>query len=104
MREEARHRGKEWWRAETLPIRTTIKKSRAFLARFSAILVSGTIKSEARNPKSETISKLKMIEISKRGGIFIFKNFCDFGNLNLFRVSSFGIRVSQRGKDMLAKE
>ena len=49
------------------------------------------IKSEARNPKSETNSKL---EFSKaQNAKFVSFDNLNFGNLDLFRISILGFRI-----------
>jgi hypothetical protein len=50
------------------------------------------IKSEARNPKIETNSKLKFSKT--RNFKFAGLGHLSFGNLDLFRISIFGFRIS----------
>jgi hypothetical protein len=49
-------------------------------------------KSEIRNPKSETNSKIQNPNVPNRGAIFVL-NFL-LGYLDLFRISDFGFRIS----------
>jgi hypothetical protein len=55
---------------------------------------SRTYKSQIRNPKSETTSNEQKIQSSKTAQLGFEIPNSDFGSFGLFRISSFGFRIS----------
>ncbi|MBN1787692.1 MAG: hypothetical protein JW806_04790 [Sedimentisphaerales bacterium] len=65
--------------------------------RYSKMKIQIKDKSEARNPKSETISNIRNQNVQNNA----FRSFSGFCHLDLFRNSIFGIRISNRKGSIL---